>query len=426
MASQRTQTNRNYLSTIIDSVDYQLMSLHQSLTQLSFSRGIFNLAITHEYTDLNANLAMNDIVFTANNNLLIDFVIFYVPHFDTVISSTYQSSSLDASLYRDMIIAYQQNIIHMQPIEGTGKTSFLFSFNGQVAMTRDFPLLGSKKLATLFYILNMNELNRRIIREAGDTDKLLAFTADYEPVFSAGKSNSDINLIDKLYNNNEEYIQYKDLSIYQENSNITSWRYLYIIDNETLRPSMMTIVIAFLPILLLVLAVASGTTLFISRKLYQPFRQLFNYIESEKLVPRTLAAPKNEFDYINYTLSEISGRQSELSNMMYSVSHDVMSRFFLDLLSGSQFTYSTVKDLFENIKSPFQINSSYVVLVIHCQGDLTLMKNKRMLFLADLRSLMNKFNKEHGSLSHILVIDSRTFAIILAFDNDIFVLRICL
>jgi AraC-like DNA-binding protein len=400
------------------------MSLHQSLTQLSFSRDIFNFAITHEYTDLNANLAMNNIVFTASNNLLNDFAVFYVPHFDTVISSTYQSSSLEASSHRDMIIAYQQKAIHMQPIEETGRTSFLFLFNGRVTMSRDFPLLEGKKLATLFYVLDMDELGRRIRKETGDADKIYVFTADYEPAFPVGKKDWDMNLLDKLRFEDEKYAQHEDLSIYQETSSTSSWRYLYITDNETLRPSIITIMITFLPILLLVLVAASGTTLFITRKLYQPFMRLFNYIESEKLTPRTLAAPKNEFDYINYTLSEISGRQSELINMMYSVSHDVMSRFFLDLLSGSQFNYSAVKDLFENIKTPFQINSSYVVLVIHCQGDLTLMKDKRMIFLADLKNLMDTFSKEHGVLSHILVIDSRTFAIVLAFDNDVFVLSI--
>jgi AraC-like DNA-binding protein len=408
-ASQRAQTNRNYLNAVINSVDYQLMSLHQSLTQLSFSRDIYNLAITHEYTDINANLAMNNIVFTASNNLLVDTVVFYVPHFDTVISSTYQSSALEDSPHRDMIIAYQQNGIHMQPIEETGRTSLLFLFNGRVTMTRDFPLVGSKKLATLFYVLDMDELGRRIKRETGKADKIYVLTMDDDLVFPV---------------DDENYAQYENSSIYRELSSISNWRYLYITDNENLRPSITTTMVAFFPILLLVLAAASGTTFFITRKLYQPFMRLFNYIEGEKLAPKTLVAPKNEFDYINYTLSEISGRQSELSNMMYSVSHDVMSRFFLDLLSGSQFNYAAVKELFENIKSPFQINSSYAVTVIHCQGDLTLMKDKRMLFLADLKNLMDTFNKEHGVLSHILVIDSRTFAIVLAFDSDVFVISI--
>jgi AraC-like DNA-binding protein len=423
-ASQRAQTNRNYLNAVIDSVDYQLMSLHQSLTQLSFSRDIFNFAITHEYTDLNANLAMNNIVFTAGNNLLVNTVIFYVPHFDTVISSTYQSSALEDSPHRDMIMAYQQDGIPMQPVEETGRTSFLFLFNGRVTMTRDFPLMGSKKLATLFYVLDMDELGRRIRRETGEADKIYVLTTDYEPVFPAGKGEVDTALFDKLRSGDEDYIHRDDANIYQETSGISAWRYLYITDNENLRPSITTTMVAFLPILLLVLAAASGTTFFITRKLYQPFMRLFNYIESEKLAPKTLAAPKNEFDYINFTLSEISGRQSELSNMMYSVSHDVMSRFFLDVLSGSQFNYSAVKELFENIKSPFQINSSYAVLVIHCQGDLTLMKDKRMLFLADLKNLMDAFSKEHGVLSHILVIDSRTFAVVLAFDSDVFVISI--
>jgi hypothetical protein len=52
------------------------------------------------------------------------------------------------------------------------------------------------------------------------------------------------------------------------------------------------------------------------------------------------------------------------------------------------------------------------------------MKNKRMPYLSDLRNIIISEDKKHGSLSHFLIVDGRTYTVIVSFNNDISILGI--
>jgi AraC-like DNA-binding protein len=427
---QQADTTFNYLAAIRDDIDNALINLHQSMTQLSYTRNIFNLAITREYNETDVNLAMNDMIFTANNNLLISDVLYYIPHKNIVISSAYKIYSADAFPDRDMINTYVNNVVSLRPIENSSKTSFLFFYKGKYVLCRDFPLVGSSRLGMLFYFINMNELQRRIDASSGKQGRLFVVNADYETIFDAAEYTQQYQPALANYSgsnpNAPPLIRLDGNSVFSLSSILSGWNYIYIVNDSHLQPDLSSILSASVPILILAIVLAAVSSFFITWKLYKPFTRIFNYIYDENLAPDNAVGRKsgNEFDFINNTMTSVFKKSLELRQMIYNVSYDVMTRFFMDLLSGAQFDNNDAQELLSNTKSPFKMNSSYIAFAIHCDGELALMKDKRALFQSDLRAIMTAFAKQHGNLFHILLIDSRTFTIIMSFDTDISILSI--
>jgi AraC-like DNA-binding protein len=427
---QQADTTFNYLAAIRDDIDNSLINLHQSMTQLSYTRNIFNLVITREYNETDVNLAMNDMIFTANNNLLIGDVLYYIPHKNIVISSAYKIYSTDTFPDRDMINTYFNNVVSLRPIENSGKMSFLSFYNGKYILCRDFPLVGSSRLGTLFYLINMNELQRRINASAGKQGKLFVVNADYETIFNTSDYPRQYQTVLANYLESDlaasPYIRLDGNGVFSLPSVLSGWNYIYIVNDSYLQPDLSSILSASVPILILAIVLAAVSSFLITWQLYKPFTRIFNYIYNENLAPDNAAGRKsgNEFDFINNTMTSVFKKSLELRQMVYNVSHDVMTRFFMDLLGGAQFDNNNAQELLSNTKSPFKMNSSYIAFVIHCDGELALIKDKRVLFQSDLRTIMTAFAKQHGNLFHILLIDSRTFAIIMSFDTDISILSI--
>jgi AraC-like DNA-binding protein len=427
---QQADTTFNYLAAIRDDIDNSLVNLHQSMTQLSYTRNIFNMVITREYNETDVNLAMNDMIFTANNNLLISDVLYYIPHKNIVISSAYKIYSADGFPDRDMINTYFNNVVSLRPIENSGKTSFLFFYNGKYILCRDFPLVGPSRLGTLFYLINMNELQRRIDTGPGKQGKLFVVNADYETIFDTAEYTRQYQTVLANYFesdlNTSPYVRLEGNDMFGLPSVLSGWNYIYIVNKSYLQPDLPGILSAFAPILLLAIVLAGVSSFIITRQLYKPFTRIFSYIYNENLAQDNADGkkPGNELDFINNTMTSVFKKSLELRQMVYNVSHDVMTRFFMDLLGGAQFDNNNAQELLSNTKSPFKINSSYIAFVIHCDGELALMKDRRTLFQSDLHTVMTAFTRQHGNLFHILLIDSRTFTIIMSFDTDISILSI--
>jgi two-component system response regulator YesN len=400
------------------------------MTQLSYTRNIFNLVITREYNETDVNLAMNDMIFTANNNLLIGDVLYYIPHKNIVISSAYRVYSTDAFPDWDMINTYFNSADSLRPIENSSKTSFLLFYKGKYILCRDFPLAGSSRLGTLFYLINMNELQRRVNASAGKQGKLFVVNADYETIFDITEYTQQYQTVLANYLegnlNTSPYIRLDGNSVFSLSSMLSGWNYIYFVNDSYLRPDLSSMLSASVPILLLAIVLAAVSSFFITWQLYKPFTRIFKYIYNENLAPDNAAGKKsgNEFDFINNTMTSVFKKSLELRQMVYNVSHDVMTRFFMDLLGGAQFDGNNAQELLSNTKSPFKMDSYYIAFVIHCDGELALMKDRRALFQSDLRTIMTTFAKQHGNLFHILLIDSRTFTIIMSFDTDISILSI--
>jgi len=427
LSEQKVQSDQSYLNTISKDTDYILRSLHQSLTQLSFSYNIFTLAFSNKANDNSVNLAMTDISLAAANSPLMESAVLYLPKLQLVLTSLYNKYSFSDYPYNQIITSYENRSITPVTLEDTtARTSSLFLYNGKLVIARDFPLTGSRKLATIFYFINKHELYRMLTSQIPANTNLWIYDYNNEPVFENETKYPAETIIDKLFDieSSEEHPAKIDQDvIFVTTSDVTAWKFLYAVNESLLRPPAKSIISLMLPIILIILAASCLVSMLIASRLYRPFHHLLAAIESKSLVPEALSSSKNEFDYLNYAFSEIAEQQVELQSLMSNVSHDVMSRLFSDLLKGTQISYANVKKILTSVQSPFQANAIYVACVLYC-ADSTLTDGRRLLILSELNDILGSFSSKLNALSHVLVFDSQTFVVILSFDVDSSILKI--
>jgi AraC-like DNA-binding protein/methyl-accepting chemotaxis protein len=428
VTEQKVHTDQAYVNTIAEDTDYILMSLHQSLTQLSFSFNVFTLAFSNQIDENRANLAMTDIALAVSNNFMIESAALYLPKENLILSSTYTKYSIDNYFNRAIIDHHElQTDQSITLADTSARTSSLFYYEGKLVMARDFPLSGEKRLATIYYFINLHELYRTLTNQLPAESNLWVYDAFGNPVFSREASYPDTitaETLTELESSAEYPKKIEQTAYFLGTSKDLSWDFMYAINEATLRPSVASIITILIPIILAILVIAFIVALIIAYKLDRPFQRLLNAIESKNLAPDALKSSKNEFDYLNYAFTEIAGHQSELRSMMCNVSHDVMSRLFFDLLSGTQISFDHVREVLKSIQSPFHANAIYVANVLRFKSDLTLTDGKRLLILSDLSALLDIFDQKCQALSHVLVNDSHTFVIIISFNVDAPILKI--
>ena len=414
------QTNQIHLNAIVENLDYLVKNnLHQSIVQLSYSHSILSLAFSNKQGNFNVNIAAGDIAFAVKYNRLIESSILYYPKHDSIITSSYQKYTRDAYPNDKMITTYESTTNVPINIEDNGKISSLFSYDGNYVLAFDFPLYGSRRLATLYYVVNMHELYQYVISNVKDDQDIWVFDSSNVPVFSSETKYPayiTAETISELEASGGKSMDYGQYTIFISTSDITGWKYLYIADNSILSLTTGDIVLALLPSMLVILVFALIASWFITLFLYRPFQRLLSAVDSKNFAPEVLRASKSEVDYLNYAFSDMKERNQGLQTMMQIVSKDVMSRLFSDLISGVHVDYVNIKEILASVQSPFRVNAAYIACVVHCMSDLNSVAGQRMALLDILNDLMSFFNKKNKTLSHVINIDSQTFAVILSFD----------
>ncbi len=415
------QNNQSYINMVAENTNYLINQMHQSMTQLTYTKSILSTTLSSKYKDSNKNLVTTDLALTDKYNPLIDSAFLYIPRQNCIYTSTYHSYSLGEYPDSSLITAYESNTISSSSYEDAGKITSIFFYDGDLVLARDFPLYGAKKLGTLFYTVDTNELYKRLTTERNNGTHIWVYDANDNPIFVQRidyPNESVENTLNLFRSEEKEYLQLDHSVILHATSNTLGWQFLYTVDESILMPTLQSIIFILLPIILIILVISFIISLFIAFDLYRPVQKLLNTVESDRNSSMTNISPKNEFDYLNYAFSQITGRQSELNTVIKNVSHDIMSRFFLDLLSGEQKNLEIASDILKQTQSPFQINSFYIVSILQCKGDFSILEHQRQIILSELYSIMETFNANNNSCSHILVIDGMTFAVILSFDKS--------
>lgn len=418
------QLNQSYISTEADNTNQLIYQLHQSLTQLSYSRSILNMVFYSEYKESNKNLVTTDLALTAQNNLLIKSALLYIPDQNLVITSGYRWASLEQSAYNDMITDYLNDAVHPIIYEDTEKISYLFFYDDSLIMARDFPLNGSRRLGTLFYRVNYKEIYTQLTHGLNEGYHIWVYDTDNHPVFSGITDYPDYitdDTIAQLESPEENYHTLKNSVLFYSRSNLLEWKFLYEVKKSALFPIGNAVSLMLIPSLILLAACGIFICLSVTSGVYLPrqIKGLLELIDSE-----TVSAAQeeddetknlNEFEHLNRALSQMAGQQTKLQTAIDKVSGDVLSRFFLELLSGAQFTPEQARQMLSLAHSNFGLKGFYMAGILHCKGDLTGLEKKRHVILSEIEEQMSSYNKEHHSQSHILTIDSRTFVLILSF-----------
>lgn len=417
------QMNQSYINTEADNTNQLIYQLHQSLTQLSYSHSILNMVFYTEYKDSNKNLAASDLALTVQNNLLIDSAILYLPEQQKVITSSHRVYPLQDYSEYSMIADYDNHAVNAVAYEDTEKISSLFFYSGDFIMARDFPLNGSRRLGTLFYKVNINEIYSRLTREIKSSSHIWVYDTYNLPVFAHIVSYPDFitrNVITGLDSSEENYLIVKNSALFYSTSELLGWKFIYEVDKSALTPGANVLNLMLVPIIIMITAAVLFIFLFITSGIYLP-KQLGRLLKltdgfNPSLGTEDENLPQNEFEHLNQAFSRMAGQQTELKTTIEDISPDILSRMFLDLLSGSQKNQEDTKKALTLAHSSFEVNAFYMAGVLYCDGDLKQLENRRHYIQRELSALMDAYNQGHHSCSHILTMDSRTFVIILSFS----------
>jgi two-component system, response regulator YesN len=421
-AKHRIELDKAFLNTDVGNTDYIISNLHQSLTQLSFSYNIFRLGFVNVFNEDDANYAMTDMAQAATNSSLIESTFLFLPRISTVITSSYKTYSVNDSPDLKLINLYETGAVNAVVISDIqARKSALFYYDGKLLMARDFPLFGKRRLATIFYVINTRELYRHMTSGLPSSAGMWVFDAKDTPLFAKlinypqDITPGEISTLAKSPN---ATLQNGNSAMLFNASQLTGWRFVYTVDESENRPTAGSLMMVFAPIIVGIVIMASIVAFLIASRLYRPFRRLLMAIESKNISPEALQSSKNEFDYLNYAFTEIAMHQSEMQTMLNNVSRDVLSRLFQELLSGTQISYANVKEILASTKSPFQAHDPYVSCAFRCISDPPMSESQLLVILSELLDMMKAFNSKHQSLSHVLVMNANTYAIIMSFSEQ--------
>lgn len=421
------QSAQSYANVILDNTDNYIVSLHQSLTQLSYSRNVFQTSLSKEVKDSNNNLVTSELALTANNNLLIQQAILYIPLQNNILTSSYKTYTFENSPYSAMISDYERQTVMVKTIEDSSKVSSAFLYSNNLILARDFPLNGPKKLATLFYFVDMDELFRRTTQEASGNGSIFVYDSFHAPVFSS-KTNYPQEITAKFLDDflvtKNGYFSLDGSAYFISSSKITNWKILYKLDELSLSPSDQAIFLSLAPIILIVTVTACIFSFFLTAVIYAPIQKLFSSIQ----MPKGLSAQddtvyKNEFDLISHSFHQLSDRQSELDAMISNVSGSIITKLFMDLLRGTQFENSEVEQILKESKSEFRINAFYVVCVLSL-NDRQDISELPPSIIGELCELISDYCQKHDSIYHMAVMDHNRLAIVFAFNKDDSVIKL--
>ncbi|MBR2671537.1 MAG: helix-turn-helix domain-containing protein [Oscillospiraceae bacterium] len=418
-------SNRTHVESVASNTEYYFLQLQQSQIQLSFSGNINYLAVTQERDDKYVNASMIDLSIMADNNTLVKDIYIYYPDIDVIVSSDFTEYTYSSFPLEDMLAAYESGHVDKVDIESIGRRSALFYYDGTLYLVCDFFLQGESKLGSIIYVIDSQEIARRLKNDLPSSSDIYIFDGYDQPIFQRyinypdGYTPASLSSSDGTDSRNNSEPE----SIFVHHSKLLGWYFIYEIRDQSNSLSWKDISPIILPIILIVIPSAIILSLIISRILYRPFGDLMKQVGDEAIsdTPSTL---KNEVDYLNYAFAEMAGRHTEMSSMLSKVSDDVMSRTFLNLIHGIQMSNSTVADILKSSKSSFNLNDSYVVCYINSPDLTGVSESQRGGIIGSITRVVNTFASDNSALSHVLPIDSEAVAVILSFADSDYLMQI--
>lgn len=421
---QRIETSMAHLNTIVHNADYMLVeNLHHSLIQFSLSRNALAFSYLQSYDSHKTNMAMVDLAISSSYNSLIQKAFLYAPSIDCVVTSEYQEYALSDFPFRDIISSYmsEEKRDSFLYLENEGKTSVLFPWNGTYIIALDLPLMGSRRLATIYYMLDMQKFCSNLTVPASEESGIWVYGPDHTPVFSHLVSYPSLineDVFDALDESGCASVTLGNKRILCSSSVISGWSFLYVLNEYALTPSFREVLQSFLPFLLIILCVTALIAFAFTLYLYRPLQKLISLIDSQHLPASPEQGLTNELEYLNNAFSEVSRSQKKLQSIVSSVSNDIISRFFLQLLSGRQFSYEEADKILKNSQSRFKANAIYVACAFRCQE--SQLSSARILdqFIEEFKKLLTDFNERCGAVTHLVMPEKTIFAVVASFHID--------
>ena len=155
-------------------------------------------------------------------------------------------------------------------------------------------------------------------------------------------------------------------SYYKYDSDILGWYFLTKVETGKENTLLQTLCGVFLPVLILYLILGFLASLFITKFIYRPIKQLLQItVESKNGNDRdTLIDSRNEVDYLELEYLESLKLNKKYKNLMKRISKDVMEQILRNILLGKNVDNDYIKTSLEGIGQHEFLSGSYVVIAI--------------------------------------------------------------
>lgn len=421
------QNNQAHLDLIINNTDYLLQTLCQSQAQMTYSGDILNLIYSHTLSEKDISSTHLELIHLAEQTLLIKEAFLYIQNSDLVISSykTELYYRLDSFRNNHLIMDYHNKAIPISTLNYNGKKYYLFFNDSQLVLVHDFPLTGEKRLASLFYVIQLSELNEFLYKEIPSSTSLMILDENKNIINLVHNNVQDISPSfapetlweDGIYNTDQGAVHFSKASAF------TNWHYIYSVDDALLHTSTAHVLQKLLPSLLLILPVSIIVSFLIAQFIYRPIQALLNTIEkSNPLVSGTLTdkLPKNEIEYFEYAYQNTTEKKQELNQLLNVVSYDTTSRLLHDLMANtlSEKDKVSLPELLTAINSPFREDSLYLVCLIEFSETKDDIEKLKIQFLKDLKDIGYDFNLHNSIHSHTLMMHGLIYCVIFCFPKN--------
>lgn len=361
------------LSSNIQAIDSLMETIEQSLLHLTFSENLIQLCFQEKANTGVYNKVVLDAASLASHNNMISGLCIYVPHLDVVLTDRYFIKPLAESEYHPIIVEYlNETSASSQIVYGTQLATLLYH-EGSLILIRDFPLSSMPEYAraTVFCVINQDKLFKQLeiddIAVLNSSGSLLAGSPPETHLLEALMEDTgdlDSEALRSRQAEGHNYVEYGDLTMFYNRSNITGWVFLNTTDSKNIWQPLSQTLLDLAPQVLMIFLVLIAVCFYVSNVVIRPLDESISALEHSLPNTQSDLQHRDEFEFLKFYTSTVNSAHSDMQNLIHSVSDDVNRRLFSEILSGTQYTLGDITQLLTDTQSRFRPDDYFVVGIL--------------------------------------------------------------
>lgn len=409
----------NTMTVSIQTLDTLFSGFHNSLTHITYDANIVDSVVTPKPLDSIANYQVWSVLNGyCQETEAIEEVYLYVKETNQILTSAYETSTLDFFRERDLITRHFSKKPTTTLLK-SGRTTSIEVYQGSIYMVRDFPLNGDKRLGTLFMKMKPSILFESLKGAQTSFSRLLVYDNDWNPLFPGmldysilpEKVIQDIPALMKE-GTNTKYIENQHYFFCK--SDQTNINLVLLVDDFAFMPSPHMIFMNSLPFFALILVLSSLLSVCVLYLSYMPVQKLKKIISTEEHLENSQSG-ENEWDYLTESFLKISNHKYQLDYILSNMIPKISKEFYFDLLNGKPMEPSYIQSILTNINSPLTADGICKTMAITFKESME--PSVQSQILGNLTDALARYSKD--LCGYVLQqIDDSLYAAILQFFPD--------
>lgn len=409
----------NTLNVSIQTLDTLFSGFHNSLTHITYDANIVDSVVTPKPLDSVANYQVWSVLNGyCQETEAIEEIYLYVKGTSQILTSTYETCSLDSFREKDLLINHFANQSATTLLK-SGRTTSIEMYKGNIYMVRDFPLNGEKRLGALFMKMKPSILYDSLEGAQTSFSYLLAYDNSWNPLFP-GMLDYSV-LPEEMMKMIPSYIEQDKNTRYFENrhyyfcrSDQTNINLVLLVNDFAFMPSSKMVLMNSLPFFILILILSSLLSVCVLYLSYMPVQKLKKMISSEEST-ESIGDIKNEWDYLTESFLKISNHKYQLDYILSNMIPKISKEFYYDLLNGKPMDLSYIQSILTNINSSLSTEGLCKTIAVTFKESLEpSIKNQ---LLDHLTQTLDQLSKD---ICHYVIqqIDGSLYAVVLQYNPD--------